>query len=162
MVTIRLRPTAEADLDFVVQAEADPDNRRFIIPWRREQHLAALGDRDIAHRIAEDENQRAVGFVILVGLRSGDACIEFRRIVVIPKRQGYGRAIVRAVKRLAFDELQAHRLWLDVKEHNHRARTLYDDEGFIEEGTLRDCIRGPEGFESLVIMSLLRHEYDSA
>jgi RimJ/RimL family protein N-acetyltransferase len=158
MATIRLKPTTDADLDFVVRAESDPDTRPFIIPWPRHRHAAALGDRDIAHRIAEDEGQNLVGFVILGGLTSADSSIEFRRIVVVRKRRGYGRAIVRAVKELAFDELQAHRLWLDVKEHNARARALYKSEGFSEEGLLRECIRGPVGFESLVKMALLHHE----
>jgi len=66
--------------------------------------------------------------------------------------------MVRAVKGLAFNELRAHRLWLDVKTHNARARLLYKSEGFPEEGLLRECIRGPVGFEFLVVMALLRHE----
>ena len=78
--------------------------------------------------------------------------------MVVRKRRGYGRAIVRAVKELAFEELRAHRLWLDVKEHNARARALYRSEGFAEEGLLRECLRGPVRFESLIIMALLHHE----
>ena len=158
MAPLRLRPTTEADLDFVVKAESDPDNRPFIIPWPRHRHVAALRDPDIDHRIAEDEGRNLVGFVILAGLTNADASVEFRRIVVVSKRRGFGRAMVRAVKRLAFNELQAHRLWLDVKEHNTRARTLYLSEGFSEEGLLRECIRSQVGFESLVVMALLRHE----
>jgi diamine N-acetyltransferase len=59
---------------------------------------------------------------------------------------------------MAFKELQAHRLWLDVKVHNARARSLYKSEGFSEEGLLRECFRGPVGFESLVVMALLHNE----
>ena len=158
MATLKLRPTTEADLDFVVKAESGPDNRPFILPWPRHRHAAALRDPDIVHRIAEDEARNLVGFVILAGLANADSSVEFRRIVVVCKRRGYGRAIVRAVKELAFDELRAHRLWLDVKEHNARARALYVSEGFSEEGLLRECIRGPVGFESLVMMALLHHE----
>jgi diamine N-acetyltransferase len=158
MATVRLRPTTDADLDFVVNAESDPDTGPFIIQWPRHRHATALGDPDIAHRIAEDEAQNSVGFVILGGLTNAHASIEFRRIVVVRKGTGYGRAIVRAVRELAFDELRAHRLWLDVKAHNSRARALYKSEGFTEEGLLRECIRGPGGFESLVVMSLLHHE----
>ena len=88
------------------------------------------------------------------------ASIEFRRIVVVRKGRGFGRSIVRAVKELCFNELQAHRLWLDVKAHNDRARSLYKSENFSEEGLLRECIRGPLGFESLVVMALLHHELE--
>jgi diamine N-acetyltransferase len=159
VATVRLRPTSGEDLDFVVHAESDPDSRPFIIPWTRERHGEAIGDPDIAHRIADDEAQNPIGFVILGGLTNADSSIEFRRIVVARKRKGYGRAMVRAVMELAFNELHAHRLWLDVKEHNERARALYASERFCEEGLLRECIRGPAGFESLVVMSMLRHEY---
>jgi diamine N-acetyltransferase len=157
-VIVRLRPTTDADLDFVVKAEADPDISPFIIPWRHDRHAIALGDPDIAHLIAEDGVQNRVGFVILGGLTNPDSSIEFRRIVVVRRGMGYGRSIVRAVKELAFKELKAHRLWLDVKAHNARARALYTSEGFAEEGLLRECIRGPAGFESLVVMALLYNE----
>ena len=158
MPIVRLRTTTDADLDLVEGAESDPDSSPFIVPWPRHRHAIALGDPDIAHRIAEDEAQNPVGFVILAGLTNPDSSIEFRRIVAVRKGKGYGRSIVRAVKELAFDELQVHRLWLDVKEHNTRARALYKSEGFSEEGLLRECLRGPAGFESLVIMALLHYE----
>jgi RimJ/RimL family protein N-acetyltransferase len=158
MAIVRLSTTTDADLDFVEKAESDPDTSPFIVPWPRHRHASALGDPDIAHRIAKDEAQGPVGFVILAGLTNANSCIEFRRIVAVRKGEGYGRLIVRAVKELAFNELRAHRLWLDVKAHNARARSLYKSEGFSEEGLLRECIRGPVGFESLVVMALLRHE----
>ncbi len=60
----------------------------------------------------------------------GQNCsIEFMRIVVTDKGKGYGRATVSTVKRHAFDDLSAHRLWLDVKAHNTRARAVYEKAG---------------------------------
>ena len=41
---LRLRPTAEDDLDYVVAAEADPDNGPFLAPSPREEHLSFLRD----------------------------------------------------------------------------------------------------------------------
>jgi diamine N-acetyltransferase len=81
------------------------------------------------------------------------------RIVVNDRGKGYGRAAVRAIKRHAFETLSAHRLWLDVKEQNAWARAVYEKDGFRNEGTLRACLKGPEGFESLLVMSVLEHEY---
>jgi len=65
------------------------------------------------------------------------------------------------VKKLCFEEWRAHRLWLDVKEHNMRARHLYESEGFVREGVLRECIRNGETYESLIVMSMLEQEYFS-
>ena len=159
MNTVTLRPTVLGDLDFVTGAEREPDNRGFILSWERERHAAAISDDDFAHWIIEHPEEGRVGFVILAGLRDPSRSIEFRRSVVTAKRRGIGRAGVREVKRRAFRELGAHRLWLDVKEHNERARSLYKSEGFVEEGILRDSLLGERGYESLVVMSMLESEY---
>jgi RimJ/RimL family protein N-acetyltransferase len=159
-VTARLRRTGEADLDFVVGAENDLENRSFVLPWSREQHRAALSDPDIEHCIVEENaGRRPVGCAILMGVRSPHQSIEFRRLVITEKGKGYGRAVLRLVKDLAFQELGAHRLWLDVMDHNQRARALYESEGFIVEGTLRECIRVDGDFRSLILLSMLRREY---
>jgi RimJ/RimL family protein N-acetyltransferase len=49
-----------------------------------------------------------------------------------------------------------------VKEFNHAARALYRSEGFVEEGTLRECLTGPTGYESVLIMAILDSEYNPA
>ncbi len=154
MNAIELLPSTTSDLDFALEAERDAENAPFILAWQPERHLAALDDPDQAHRTAWLGEHR-VGFILLAGLASPNRCVEFRRILVTRKGAGIGRQLVQAVKRLAFDEYRAHRLWLDVKEDNQRARRLYRSEGFTEEGTLRECLLGPVGFESLVVMALL-------
>ena len=157
---IELRRTTENDLPYVLLAEGHEDNRRFVTAWPEQKHRTALNDADIEHLILESKpNSQRIGFVILAGLQGKHRSIEFMRIVVTDKGKGYGRAAVRAIKRHAFETLSAHRLWLDVKEHNERARALYEQEGFRYEGMLRECLRGPNGFESLVVMSLLEQEY---
>jgi RimJ/RimL family protein N-acetyltransferase len=146
-------------LEFVLSVEHDPCNRDYIFVWTHQQHLASLSDADMLHLIIEDHNQASLGYVILAGLLSPHSSIEFRRIVVKEKGLGIGRSALRAVKALAFEELQAHRLWLDVKEHNERAKALYSSEAFVGEGTLRECLQVDGARQSLVIMSMLRHEY---
>ena len=160
LMEVELRPTTKGDLRYVLSAESDEENRRFITVWPEEKHRAVLDDANIEHLIVESKptNQR-VGFVILAGMQNEHRNIEFMRIVITEKGKGYGRSAVRAIKRHAFETLAAHRLWLDVKEHNTRARALYENEGFRYEGTLRECLKGPEGFESLVVMSVLEPEY---
>jgi hypothetical protein len=36
----------------------------------------------------------------------------------------------------------------------------YSGAGFIVEGTLRECLRLKDGYESLIIMSMLQQEYE--
>jgi RimJ/RimL family protein N-acetyltransferase len=163
---IRLRPTMLSDLDFVISVETDSHNIPFITPWERTQHEGALRIPDFRHFIVEagPDYERA-GFVILQGCRNQHRSVELKRIVLQPKGQGLGRACVRHLKRMAFTDLRAHRFWLDVKLLNTRAQALYASEGFIEEGRLRESVRltidGVDGYDSLVVMSLLDREYQA-
>ena len=154
---LRLRPTGEDDLDYVVAAEADPDNSPFLAPSPREEHLGFLRDPGQRHLIAE-AGGRPVGFALL-RLHPDDRAVELRRLAVTEKRRGYGRAALRLAMARAFDEHDAHRLWLDVKPHNERARSLYRSAGFVEEGLLRDALYHDGRFESLIVMSVLRPEW---
>jgi diamine N-acetyltransferase len=156
---ILLRPTEVDDLQYVVAAEQHDDNRAFVVTWSYDQHRGALFGTDLAHLIVEDEADKPVGFIILAGLESPHQNIEFRRIVITEKGKGYGQEAIQQVQRFAFTRLSAHRLWLDVKESNHRARYIYEKLGFREEGILRECLKNGEQFESLVVMSILSHEY---
>jgi len=160
MTAIHLRPTTEKDLPFVLAEERADDNRKYVAQWTQAMHEAALLDPDLWHLIVERiEDHAPVGYLIIAGLESPHQSIEFRRIVITEKGKGYGRNALQLVKKFAFEGQGAHRLWLDVKDHNSRARRLYRSAGFIEEGTLRECFKTEDGFESLVIMSMLDNEY---
>lgn len=157
---VRLRPTMLSDLDFVLTVEEDPACRPWITPWERTQHEGAVRFPDFRHFIVEaGAGTQAVGFVILQGCRSRHKSVELKRMVIRTQGQGLGRACLRQLKRMAFRDLHAHRFWLDVKAYNTRAKALYDSEGFVEEGRLRECVKTDAGYDSLIVMSLLETEY---
>ena len=161
---LRLRPTMLSDLDFVITVETDARNLPFITPWERTQHEAAVRIPDFRHFIVESgRDYERAGFVILQGCRNPHRGVELKRIVLQPKGQGLGRACVRLLKRMAFRDLKAHRFWLDVKALNTRALALYASEGFVEEGRLRESVRvsvdGADGYDSLIVMSMLDREF---
>jgi RimJ/RimL family protein N-acetyltransferase len=157
---VRLRPTMSSDLEFVLSLEQDAQNLPYITPWERTQHEAAIRFPDFRHFIIEGgEGLDAVGFLILIGCRSPHQSLELKRMVVRSKGEGFGRAALRVAKKVAFDDLGAHRFWLDVKTRNTRAKALYDSEGFVQEGLLRESVREQGGFESLVVMSMLEPEF---
>jgi len=159
---VRLRPTMLSDLDYVTSVEQDEHNQPFITPWERTQHEGAVRFPDFRHFIVEagDGYERA-GFVILQGCRNPHHSVELKRIVLQPKGRGLGRACVRLLKQMAFRDLHAHRFWLDVKTLNTRAFMLYASEGFVEEGRLRESVRVGDGFDSLIVMSMLDREYQA-
>jgi len=161
---VRLRPTMLSDLDFVTSVETDTQNLPFITPWERTQHEGAVRFPDFRHFIVEAgaEYDRS-GFIILQGCRNPHGSVELKRVVLQQKGQGLGRECVRQLKRMAFRDLRAHRFWLDVKQLNTRALALYQSEGFVEEGRLRESVRvtinGADGYDSLIVMSMLDREY---
>jgi len=162
----RLRPTMLSDLDFVISVEADSRNLPFITPWERTQHEGAVRFPDFRHFIVEaGPGFSSTGFVILQGCRNPHRSVELKRIVLQAKGQGLGRACVRVLKAMAFRDLKAHRFWLDVKSLNTRALALYASEGFVEEGRLRESVRvttdGADGYDSLIVMSMLDREYQA-
>ena len=161
-MNLRLRPTMLSDLDFVISVEQDTSNRPFITPWERTQHEGAVRFPDFRHFIVEtDPDYERAGFVILQGCRNPHHSVELKRIVLLPEDQGHGlgRACVRLLAQMAFRDLGAHRFWLDVKSKNERALALYRSEGFVEEGRLRDSVRSGDGYDSLIVMSLLEPEH---
>ena len=86
-----LRPTTESDLNFVVRAEQREENCAFIGSSTREQHVPALDAEDFRHLVIEDEGGKRVGYIILAGLTDANDSVEFRRIVVTKKNEGYGK-----------------------------------------------------------------------
>jgi RimJ/RimL family protein N-acetyltransferase len=159
---VRLRPTMQSDLDFVISVEQDQANRPFITPWERTQHEGAIRFPDFRHFIVEaGADYPSAGFVILQGCRNPHHSVELKRIVLQPKGRGLGRACVRLLQQMAFRDLGAHRFWLDVKSLNVRAQALYRSEGFVEEGRLRDSVSTEDGYDSLIVMSMLDHEYQA-
>ena len=151
-----------SDLDFVISVEQDTANRPFITPWERTLHEGAIRFPDSRHFIVEaGAGYPSAGFVILQGCRNPHRSIELKRMVLLPSVQGggIGRTCLRLLALMAFRDLGAHRFWLDVKGRNLRAQALYRSEGFVEEGRLRESVRTDDGFDALIVMSMLEDEH---
>jgi len=156
---VRLALTKVQDLDFVVMAEGDDENSDFVGQWPLDQHMQAISDEDVLHLVIKDAKNKSVGFVIIRGLLNSNDSIELMRIVVADKGKGYGRQVLKLVKRWCFEVQGAHRLWLDVLDHNVRAQHLYKSESFVCEGVLRESDKYEGVYHSQLIMSILKKEY---
>jgi steroid delta-isomerase-like uncharacterized protein len=160
--TLRLRATADADLDFVLALESAADNSPFVGQWSREEHRAAIRSADMAHLIIETADERPVGYAIVTGVRNPHGSVCLQRIVIGEKGRGFGREALRLIAPFAFEQCGAHRLWLDVKAGNARAKGLYESVGFAVEGLLRDSFRSGEQYDSQYVLSMLRADYERA
>ena len=158
--SIILRKSRMEDLEFVINAERKSENSKFVGQWTKEQHINSLVNKDILHLIVEDVvTHNLIGYLIMAGVENKNNSIEFRRFVICEKGKGFGKETLKLVKKLAFNDLKAHRLWLDVRLKNIVAQNLYKSEGFKEDGILRECIFFNNEYESLMVMSILKSEY---
>ena len=153
-----LREAGPEDLSFILELEANPAIRPYILPWDKAAHLARLAEPDSQYLIGENATG-AVGFAILAGVANPHRAVELVRIAVREPGSGLGLRFLLQVMDYAFSELAAHRLWLDVMEHNSRARHVYEKAGFVREGVLREAVFAQKRFVSLVVMSVLEWEW---
>ncbi len=157
---IAFRFTELQDLDEVIKIEHSEENKNFVYQWSKEQHIDKIMDEDWLHiTIVDNDQQKIVGYILLEGIKSPHETIELTRITINEKGKGYGRKAVRLVKRLCFENLNCHRLWLDVFEENKNAIRLYETENFVYEGTLRECKKYGNHFYSMRVMSMIKQEY---
>ena len=137
---LTFQPTRIADLDGIITLEQDPDNKSYICPYSLSRHQQVIQREDEHHIKVTDQENKLVGFMILANTEKETSTIELRRIVIQDKGKGYGRQCMEWVKTFAFNELGAHRLWLDVFTDNRRACHLYESVGFQYEGTKRETV----------------------
>lgn len=153
--SIQLRPTRPEDLDFVLGAENAPENACYISQWPRSRHLSAIASKDEAHLVVETQQAQPIGYVLIQHLNSPKRNLRLRRLVITEKGKGYGKQTVQLILRRAFITYGAHRLWLDVKPENHRAKAVYAQAGFVYAGKLPANNPDSIDSESMEIMAIL-------
>jgi RimJ/RimL family protein N-acetyltransferase len=169
-VAIRLRPFVENDFSAI---RTSIENASELLQW------AGPGLRwplDVAQlRTFTDTERRKEGFLafsavsentgIVVGHaqlvvdRAQNSATVARVLIVKQSRgQGFGTALARAIVRLGLDDLQLHRLTLNVFDFNTAAIRCYERAGFVKEGLLRDARRANDGYWNLCVMGLLESD----
>ncbi|MDO5301116.1 MAG: GNAT family N-acetyltransferase [Tissierellia bacterium] len=154
---LSIRPAGEGDLEWIVAKEADPHFSPFIWSNSVEEHRKQLTDPQVDLMIYQVAGAPA-GF--LLGLMGNYRVYELRRLALARDYQGRGlgeAALILALKR-AFEERDAHRLWLDVYEYNQRAIALYR-KYLIHEGILRHSDKRGDKYANQWIFSILEDEY---
>lgn len=157
-MTVILRATSKEDLTNVIEAERHPENCNYVYQWSLLEHEDSLTNPNLRHYIVLAENEFA-GYVILDQVQDTSKSINLRRIVITKKNLGIGKQVLHLIKKIAFIELDAHRLWLDVFADNLKAYQLYKKCGFREEGKLIDSYLRSDGYASQYIMAILKREY---
>lgn len=72
---------------------------------------------------------------------------------------GYGTDAMLTLLKLAFDEMNLHRVWLHVFPDNERAIACYLKCGFREEGRLRQEVFQGGRYYDVIVMGVLKDEF---
>lgn len=150
--------TKESNIPYILDLERHPENKPYIWQWEHDLHLKTITDTDCKHLLIY-LGDICSGYVILAGLKSKNKSLEIVRIVINEKGKGLGFQTLERLKKYTFEVLEFHRLWLDVREKNSRAKYLYEKCGFVVEGKIRDKVLVSGKYESVYLLSILEHEY---
>ncbi len=154
------RRATEADVEYIMAAENRPGNMEFVTHDTRELHLSTLNAENDIHLIIEEKaTGEAVGYLMISGLASPHKEIEWRRIIIDKKGQGYGQETLYLLEAWSFDDLHFHRGWLDSKDYNARALHVYEKAGLKREGLFRETILNNGVYENLVVLGILDREF---
>ncbi|HET6379991.1 MAG TPA: GNAT family protein [candidate division Zixibacteria bacterium] len=170
---VYLRPAERDDLPRFVRWFADADVSRHL-SLRAPFSLAAeekwfegsierQGKTDYHFVICLLPDGRPIGTAGLHGLDLENGNAEFG-ITIGEKDEwgkGYGTDALRAICDFGFGALRLERIYLHVYADNARGRRTYEKAGFRVEGVLRHAHFGRGRHEDVVVMGLLRDEWEA-
>lgn len=170
---VRLRPIEREDLPRFVEWFSDPEVRRYlgmVLPFslaQEERWFDSLQERlekqELVMLTIETSEGVHIGNVSLTDINWKDRYAELG--ITVGDRdywdQGYGTDATRAMLRVAFDDLNLHRVFLRVHADNARGIRCYEKAGFQREGTLRESVFREGAYRDMVLMSILASEFDS-
>ena len=137
-----------AHLDSVLAIES----AAYAFPWSRGNFIDSIA-ADYPARVLLDAHGAMLGYFIAMG---GVDEMHLLNITVAPAAQGrgYARHMIAALVRRCREDA-AQQLWLEVRESNARARSIYTRLGFVQQGVRKGYYPAPFGRrEDAVVMSL--------
>lgn len=166
---VRLRPFREEDLDAAWRMLCDEEGRR--LTGTHTRFTREVSDRWYRSRpsqtdrldlaITDREDDRLVGEAVLHELDVANRSCGFRISLLGPEvfGRGYGTEATRLLLTHGFETVGLHRIELEVYDHNRRARHVYRQVGFVEEGIRRDALWWDGTFHDAIAMAMLAPEW---
>ncbi len=172
---IRLRAVEKEDLPFFVKWLNDPEVRRGLaltmplsLAEEEEWFANMLKQSPFEHPLAieiqpnpKKEEWIFVGNCGFIGIDWQNRLAEMG-IHIGEKEywnQGFGTKAILLLMKHGFENLNLHRLWLRVFETNQRAIRSYENAGFTLEGKYREAQYFEGKYVDVMIMSVLRTEW---
>jgi RimJ/RimL family protein N-acetyltransferase len=167
---VYLRPLEISDAATIAPWFNDSDVTRYLL---RHQPMSVHSEEDFLRRMPANEEDVVLGIVLrgtdqligTAGLHPGFRCRSARFGIVIGIKEHWGKGIGTTVTRMmlghAFDTLNMNRVWLHVYEYNPRGVHVYEKIGFQTEGRLRQETYRDGRYWDVIVMGLLRKEWEA-
>lgn len=166
-----LLPFAEYDLgNFIRLHQADKNNnmgRLCLKEYTDEQALFYITELLNSAQVfiwtayTKDDDPVFVGFIYLTNVSNYMASLHGildPKFVKKNKQKGLAEDVARTLIKCLFEK-GVNRIETDVCQSNRAALALVKKLGFVKEGVLRNHVIKDNGFENLVILSILKEEY---
>lgn len=165
---VTLRFIEPDDLEAIREMSNDSEQEYMIGGWslpaakkhQEDWYQRILGDKNNI-RFAIDYNGSFVGLVTLTDIdwKNRRAKSGIRLTLNAPKQQGIATDALVTMLGYAFDELNLHRVYATIIEHNLASRKLHAKCGYKEEGILRQSVYKRGLYHNELQLSVLKSEY---
>ncbi|WP_274364581.1 GNAT family N-acetyltransferase [Paenibacillus thermotolerans] len=127
------------------------------------EHANRLDSDTFIYKVVDKGSGEVVGHISLGRINRANKSARIGKVLVGDKNvrgKGIGRQMIQEVLRIAFGELQLHRVSLGVFDFNAPAIACYEKAGFQKEGLLRDYCKHGDEYWSMWEMSILEEEWE--
>ncbi|KAB2328703.1 GNAT family N-acetyltransferase [Cytobacillus depressus] len=116
----------------------------------------------LAYKVLDKETGSVIGHISLGKIDRKNKSARVGKVLVGDKNvrgKGIGQQMMKEILKVAFEDLNLHRVSLGVFDFNVSAIACYEKAGFTKEGLLRDSRKNGDEYWSLWEMSILENEF---
>lgn len=116
----------------------------------------------LVYKVIDQETGDVIGHISLGKIDRKNNSARIGKVLVgnqDVRGKGIGQQMIKAILKIAFDQLHLHRVSLGVFDFNTSAIACYEKAGFIKEGLHRDSSKNEDEYWSLWEMSMLEDEW---
>lgn len=169
---IFLRALELSDAERLVKWRNDPQitnllggNTFFVSLYRETEWLRKItldDSENLRLAICLSDKSSHIGLVNLTNINWINRNAEFSILIgeKIHWGKGYAKQAALLALNYAFKELNLNRIYLKVRTDNQKALDLYKKLGFLTEGVLRNELYKNGSYISLIVMSILKNEFN--
>ncbi|MFD2923615.1 GNAT family N-acetyltransferase [Halobacillus naozhouensis] len=172
---IELRYFSEKDFPQLIDWMTSPEfllqwgGPKFHYPLNYEQLKEYVVDSNSDHSsqliysVVDKQTDATIGHIALRNIDRGNQSARIGKVIVSDEARGkgIGTLMMKEVLKVAFDQLQLHKVSLGVFDFNQPAIRCYEKVGFKKDGLLRDHRKMNDEYWSLYEMSILDSEWNS-